>query len=132
MLARKAATLLRSRPRGRSFDAMERAVPLGPEDRAILDLEGPTIAGHTCKVVVVEAARPGCVGGFGRRCLAGRLEQRHPEAPVRELGCAAGRGIAEAYRMRAGAHREDDRARAEGIRGSGGDTLLEVTRLNGQ
>ena len=34
---------------------MERAVPLGPEDRAILDLEGPTIAGHTCKVVVVEA-----------------------------------------------------------------------------
>jgi hypothetical protein len=33
---------------------MERAVPLGPEDRAILDLEGPTIAGHTCKVMVVE------------------------------------------------------------------------------
>jgi diacylglycerol O-acyltransferase / wax synthase len=55
LLARKAAALLRRRPRGRSFDAMERAVPLGPEDRAILDLEGPTIAGHTCKVVVVEA-----------------------------------------------------------------------------
>ena len=26
-------------------------VPLGPEDRAILALESPTIAGHTCKVV---------------------------------------------------------------------------------
>jgi diacylglycerol O-acyltransferase / wax synthase len=34
---------------------MERAVPLGPEDRAILNLEGPTIAGHTCKVMIVEA-----------------------------------------------------------------------------
>ena len=25
-------------------------IPLGPEDRAILALESPTIAGHTCKV----------------------------------------------------------------------------------
>ena len=37
---------------------MERAIPLGPEDRAILDLEGPTIAGHTCKVLVVADAEP--------------------------------------------------------------------------
>jgi hypothetical protein len=37
---------------------MERAFPLRSEDRAILDLEGPTIAGHTCKVVVVADAVP--------------------------------------------------------------------------
>ena len=37
---------------------MARAIPLAPEDRAILDLEGPTIAGHTCKVVLVEAGDP--------------------------------------------------------------------------
>jgi diacylglycerol O-acyltransferase / wax synthase len=30
---------------------MDDLIPLGPEDRAILDLEGQTIAGHTCKVV---------------------------------------------------------------------------------
>ena len=37
---------------------MEHAIPLRPEDRAILDLEGPKIAGHTCKVVVVEKGEP--------------------------------------------------------------------------
>jgi hypothetical protein len=37
---------------------MAGAIPLSPEDRAILDLEGPTIAGHTCKVVVVENGEP--------------------------------------------------------------------------
>jgi diacylglycerol O-acyltransferase len=30
---------------------MDELIPLGPEDRAILDLECQTIAGHTCKVV---------------------------------------------------------------------------------
>ena len=30
------------------------AIPLSPEDRAILDLESPRIAGHTCKVIVLE------------------------------------------------------------------------------
>jgi diacylglycerol O-acyltransferase len=30
---------------------MDDLIPLGPEDRAILDLECQTIAGHTCKVV---------------------------------------------------------------------------------
>jgi diacylglycerol O-acyltransferase / wax synthase len=29
---------------------MDDSIPLGPEDRAILALESPTIAGHTCKV----------------------------------------------------------------------------------
>jgi diacylglycerol O-acyltransferase len=44
--------------RCRSVGAMERAIPLRPEDRAILDLEGPTIAGHTCKVIVVADGDP--------------------------------------------------------------------------
>jgi diacylglycerol O-acyltransferase / wax synthase len=30
---------------------MDDSIPLGPEDRAILALESPTVAGHTCKVV---------------------------------------------------------------------------------
>ena len=30
-------------------------IALSPEDRAILDLESPSIAGHTCKVIVLEA-----------------------------------------------------------------------------
>jgi diacylglycerol O-acyltransferase len=30
-----------------------RTIPLGPEDRAILDLESPTVAGHTCKILRV-------------------------------------------------------------------------------
>jgi diacylglycerol O-acyltransferase len=34
------------------------AMPLGPEDRAILALEGPTVAGHTCKVVLLGDAGP--------------------------------------------------------------------------
>jgi diacylglycerol O-acyltransferase len=34
------------------------AVPLGPEDRAILALECDTVLGHTCKVVLVERGGP--------------------------------------------------------------------------
>jgi WS/DGAT/MGAT family acyltransferase len=34
------------------------AVPLTPEDRAILELESDTIAGHTCKVVVLGVGAP--------------------------------------------------------------------------
>jgi len=33
-------------------------VPLTAEDRAILELEGPTIAGHTCKVVILDGPAP--------------------------------------------------------------------------
>lgn len=33
-------------------------IPLGPEDRAILELESATIAGHTCKVVRLGAGAP--------------------------------------------------------------------------
>jgi hypothetical protein len=32
-------------------------IPLGPEDRAILDLESEKVAGHTCKVVMVGGER---------------------------------------------------------------------------
>jgi diacylglycerol O-acyltransferase len=34
------------------------AIPLGLEDRTILALEGPTIAGHTCKIVSVADGAP--------------------------------------------------------------------------
>jgi hypothetical protein len=34
-------------------------VPLEPEDRAILDLESATIAGHTCKVIRIGPGAPG-------------------------------------------------------------------------
>lgn len=35
-----------------------RRIPLGPEDRAILALEGATVAGHTCKVMRLGPAAP--------------------------------------------------------------------------
>ena len=58
------------------------AIPLGPEDRAILALEGPTVVGHTCKVVLLGQGAPD-VAGLRRR-VAARLEL----APVltRRLG----------------------------------------------
>ena len=34
------------------------ALPLSSEDRAILDLESPTVAGHTCKVLVLGSPAP--------------------------------------------------------------------------
>jgi diacylglycerol O-acyltransferase len=48
---------------------MDDAIALGPEDRAILDLECPTIAGHTCKVVRLAPEA-------GRRLDAARLRER--------------------------------------------------------
>ncbi|HEX5146577.1 MAG TPA: wax ester/triacylglycerol synthase domain-containing protein, partial [Conexibacter sp.] len=47
------------------------AVPLAPEDRAILALESDTIAGHTCKVVVLGAGAP--AAGALRETIARRL-----------------------------------------------------------
>ena len=35
------------------------AIPLSPEDKAILDLECSWIAGHTCKVVLLGGGAPG-------------------------------------------------------------------------
>ncbi len=39
--------------------ATEEGIPLQPADRAILDLECESIAGHTCKIVVLGEAAPG-------------------------------------------------------------------------
>ena len=60
--------------------------PLAPEDIAILDLESETVAGHTCKVVVVGEGAPD-VGAL-RRSVASRLE-RAPALTTR-LGDLAG------------------------------------------
>lgn len=46
--------------------------PLSPEDRAILALESPTVAGHTCKVIVLEPPAPGI--GALRSAVEGRLD----------------------------------------------------------
>lgn len=52
------------------------AIPLSAEDRAILELEGPTVAGHICKVIVVGAPAP-TVAEI-RELIASRLEQASP------------------------------------------------------
>lgn len=50
-------------------------VPLTAEDRAILALEGPAIAGHTCKVVVFEDRAPSLAD------LVARVRARIPAVP---------------------------------------------------
>jgi diacylglycerol O-acyltransferase / wax synthase len=51
------------------------AVPLSKEDRAILDLEGPTVAGHTMKVVVIGPGAPSV------EQLRGRVAERIGRTP---------------------------------------------------
>jgi len=58
------------------------AIPLGQADRAILALEGPTVAGHTCKVVLVGA---GCPGVEDLRASIGARLEAAP-ALTRRLG----------------------------------------------
>jgi hypothetical protein len=53
-------------------------IPLSPEDRAILDLESPHVAGHTCKVIVLAGGRPGL--GALRDEITGRLGRRRFES----------------------------------------------------
>jgi diacylglycerol O-acyltransferase / wax synthase len=67
---------------------MEDFVPLGPEDRAILELECRTIAGHTCKVVRL-AASDGAALDAER--LRERVAERIELAPAltRRLGGSA-------------------------------------------
>lgn len=48
------------------------AIPLSPEDRAILELEGPTVAGHTCKVIVLGPPSPAVANVRG--LVAARLD----------------------------------------------------------
>ena len=66
---------------GRDADA----IPLADEDRAILALEGPLVAGHTCKVVLLGPGAPDA--GALRAAIAARL----PAAPMltRRLGGTA-------------------------------------------
>ncbi len=63
-------------------------IPLGPEDRAILDLECRTIAGHTCKVVRLS---PTATQRLDAERLRGRVAERIELAPAltRKLGGAA-------------------------------------------
>jgi hypothetical protein len=60
---------------------MEDLIPLGPEDRAILDLESRTIAGHTCKVVRL-------CGPLDVEALRERVAERIALAPA--LSCRLG------------------------------------------
>jgi hypothetical protein len=64
---------------------MGESIPLGPEDRAILDLECRTIAGHTCKVVRLEQ---GDAQAFDLQALRTRIGERIALAPAltRRLG----------------------------------------------
>jgi diacylglycerol O-acyltransferase / wax synthase len=65
---------------------------LSEEDRAILDLESRTIAGHTCKLIVLgPSSRPGARLEILRRQIAGRLA----DAPrLRERLVATPLGVA--------------------------------------
>jgi diacylglycerol O-acyltransferase len=67
---------------------MEEQIPLGVEDRAILDLECRTIAGHTCKVVRLAA---GETGALNVARLRERMAERIELAPAltRRLGGSA-------------------------------------------
>jgi diacylglycerol O-acyltransferase len=58
------------------------AIPLGPEDRAILALESDTVAGHTCKVVVVGEGAPDL--GALRKSVGERIDAA--PALTRRLG----------------------------------------------
>ena len=63
-------------------------IPLGPEDRAILELECRTIAGHTCKVVRLAAGEQ---GELELERLRERIAERIALAPAltRRLGGSA-------------------------------------------
>ena len=54
---------------------MEELIALGPEDRAILDLECRTIAGHTCKVVRAAAAARARLDAARLRERVGRADR---------------------------------------------------------
>src|SRR5690242_12454927 len=64
------------------------AIPLDAEDRAILELECRTVAGHTCKVVRLA---PGATASLDLARLRARLAERIELAPAltRKLGGSA-------------------------------------------
>ncbi len=63
---------------------MDEVIPLGAEDRAILALESPTIAGHTCKVVRLGD------GGLDVERLRARVAERIALAPALERRLGGG------------------------------------------
>ena len=71
---------------GKIANVESEAVPLQPEDRAILDLESETIAGHTCKVIRIG---PGAPGLGALRELVDRRLSGVPELQWRLGGTAA-------------------------------------------
>jgi diacylglycerol O-acyltransferase len=60
-------------------EVMPAPIPLGPEDRAILDLECRTVAGHTCKVVRLA---PEQANAFEIEELRARIGERIALAPA--------------------------------------------------
>ncbi len=70
------------------LEVIDDLIPLGPEDRAILDLECRTIAGHTCKIVRL-APDGGAALDLAR--LRARVAERIELAPAltRRLGGSA-------------------------------------------
>jgi diacylglycerol O-acyltransferase / wax synthase len=75
---------------GENAAGMASPIPLGPEDRAILDLECRTIAGHTCKVARLA---PGAAAAVDVARLRERVGERIALAPAltRRLGGSARR-----------------------------------------
>src|SRR5262245_33679192 len=53
--------------------------PLSPEDEAILQLEGPRLVGHTCKIIRFEGGRPSPAE------LRVRIAERMPDVPALSL-----------------------------------------------
>ena len=104
-------------------------IPLTPEDRAILDLESPRVAGHTCKVIVLAE------GGLGlgalrdevaRALLADRGGGAAPtaEAMSRRIPpcapCSRRRGSVDAE----GRHRARDQAGTGELEGVTYETII--------
>ena len=67
---------------GQNVHAMDAVIPLSPEDRAILALESATVAGHTCKIVLLGPA------ALDVERLRARVSERIALAPAltRRLG----------------------------------------------
>lgn len=64
------------RPLGLYNNGRVKAVPVAPEDRAILELESSTVVGHTCKVIVLGGDAPDLSALRAR--IAGRIESAPP------------------------------------------------------
>ena len=99
-----------------------RAIPLGPEDKAILDLECSWIAGHTCKLV---ALGPGAPSLHDLRDLIGERITAVPELTQKAEGYGMPHAKVDGMNMIA----VHDKAREmiEAIRTGAGPMFLEAT-----